>query len=90
MNSDRKAILALVAMGRITPAQAERLIAASNDSRETTWIFAACLAFAVLAQLHLHEFVPGFIHLFNAPARALAEAICHALSPITGLMGGLL
>jgi hypothetical protein len=82
MNSDRRAILALVAMGRITPGQAERLIAAWNDSRETAWILAACLAFAVLAQLHLHELVPGLMHFF--------EAIHRTLSPITDLMGGLL
>lgn len=90
MSSDHRAILALIAMGRITPGQAERLIAAWNESRETAWILAACLAFAVLAQPHLHELGPGLIHFFNAQVPALAEAIRHALSPITDLMGGLL
>jgi hypothetical protein len=82
MNSDRRAILALVAMGRVTPGQAERLIAAWNDSRETEWILAASLAFAVLAQLHVHELVPGLVHFL--------DAIHHALSSITDLIGGLL
>ena len=94
MNSDRRAILALVAMGRITPGQAERLLAAWNESRETAWILATCLAFVVLAQPHLHGLVPnlvsGFMHFFNAQVPALVEAMRHALSPITDLMGGLL
>ena len=55
MNNDRRTILALVAMGRITPAQAERLLTVVNESRETTWILMLCLAGACLGQLHLHE-----------------------------------
>ena len=82
MNSDRRAILALIAMGRITPGQAERLIAVWNDGRETGWILAACLGFAVLAQSRAHELAPGLMHF--------VEAIHRALSPITDLMGGLL
>lgn len=90
MNSDRRAILALVAMGRITPGQAERLIAAWNDSRETVWILAISLAFAGLAQLNLHELATALVHFFNAQVPALAEAIHHAFSPIADLTGGLL
>jgi len=30
------------------------------------------------------------VHLFNAQVPALAEAVRHALSPITDLIGGLL
>ena len=90
MNTDRRAILSLVATGRITAAEAERLLAAWNDSRETVWILALCLAFACLAQLHLRELLPMLMHLFNAQVPALAEAIHHALSPITDLLGGLL
>jgi hypothetical protein len=89
MNSDRRAILALIAMGRITPGQAERLIAAWNEGRETAWILAACLAFAVLAQPHLHELVPSLIRFFNTQVPAVAQAIHHALSPITDLIGEL-
>lgn len=95
MNNDRRTILALIAMGRITPAQAERLLAVVNESHETAWILALCLAGTCLAQFHLHELLPALMHLFNVHLPALAEAIDHAVSPITNLipltrMGGLL
>ena len=47
MSSDRRAILALIAMGRITPAEAERLLSAWNECRETAWILVASFGFAV-------------------------------------------
>ena len=84
MNTDRRAILSLVAMGRITAAEAERLLAAWNDSRETAWILALSLAFALLAQLHLHDVLPILMHFFNAQTPALAEALHQVFSPITG------
>jgi len=90
MNTDRRAILALIAMGRITPAEAERLLAAWNESRETTWILALSLAVVLAAQLNVHQLLPALVHLFNAQVPALAEAVRHALSPITDLIGGLL
>jgi hypothetical protein len=89
MNTDRRAILTLVATGRITASEAERLLVAWNDSRETVWILALSLAFALLAQLHLRELPVILMHLFNAHS-ALAEAVHHAFSPITDLVGGLL
>ncbi|MGA8088401.1 MAG: hypothetical protein WCA10_13925 [Terracidiphilus sp.] len=83
MNTDRRAILSLVAMGRITAAEAERLLAAWNESRETAWIVGLCLAFACLAQLNLHELLI-LMHFCSAQIPALAEAVHRALSPITG------
>ena len=82
MNTDRHAILSLVAMGRITAAEAERLLAVWNESRETAWIVGLCLAFACLAQLHLRELLPMLMHFCSAQIPALAEAVHHALSPI--------
>ncbi len=90
MNTDRRAILSLVAMGRITAAEAERLLAAWNESRETAWILALSLAFALLAQIHLREVLPILMRLFNAQVPALAETVQHVFSPITDLLGGLL
>ena len=90
MNSDRRTILALIAMGRITPGQAERLLAAVNESRETAWIVALCLAGACLTQLHLYELLPALVHLFNTQIGALAGAVRHGLTPITQLWGGAL
>jgi hypothetical protein len=86
MNTDRRAILALVAMGRISPAEAERLLAAWNESRETAWILAGSLGFALLAQLHPHELVPMLRHLISAQFPALI----HVLIPVIGNLGGLL
>ena len=88
MNTDRRAILSLVATGRITAAEGERLLAAWNDSRETAWILAFGLAFAFLAQLHLRELLPILMHFFNAQLPALAEAVHRGLSPITDVLGG--
>ena len=86
MDNDRRAILALIAMGRISPTEAERLLAAWNESRETAWILVASLGFALLAQLHLHELVPIFRHLIGAQFPALANM----LGPMIGGMGGVL
>jgi len=90
MNRDRRTILSLVAMGRITAAEAERLLAAWNDGRETAWIFGLCLALAVLAQLHLRELLPILMHFVSARTPAMASAVHQALSPIKDLWGGLL
>lgn len=86
MDTDRRAILALIAMGRITPAEAERLLAAWNETRETAWVLAASVGFALLAQSHLHELVPVLNHLISTQVAALA----HLLEPVMGGMGGLL
>ena len=90
MNKDRRAILSLVATGRITLSEAERLLVAWNDSRETVWILALSLAFAWLAHIHLHELLSILMHLLSAQIPALAESMQHAFLPITDLLGGLL
>lgn len=73
MNTDRRAILALIAMGRISPAEAERLLAAWNESRETAWILVASVVFALLAQLHLQEIVPVLHHFMSAQVSAMTQ-----------------
>jgi hypothetical protein len=83
MNTDRRVILALIAMGRITPAEAERLLAAWDESLETAWILAISLVMVCLAQLNVHSLVPTLMHFFNAQVPALAEAAPRR-SPITG------
>ncbi len=69
-------------MGRITPAEAERLLAAWNESREMALILAASVSFGLLAQLHVHELVPSLNHWIHLQ---IAE-IAHLLGTI---MGGL-
>ena len=90
MNSDRRTILALIALGRITPAQAERLLAVANDGRETAMILALCLAYACLAQLHLHELLPGLMHLLSAQVPALAGSVRQVLLSMTGPLSDLI
>lgn len=90
MDRDRSTILSLVASGRITAGEAERLLAAWNESREIAWILLLCLAFACLAPTPLHELLPVLLHFINAQVPALAEAVHHAFRPINELLGGLL
>ena len=84
MNTDRRVVLTVIAMGRITPAEAERLLAVWDESRETAWILAISLVLVCLAQLNVHSLVPTLMQFFNAQVPAPAEAARKALSPITG------
>ena len=52
MNGGRKQIVGMVAAGRITPWEAERLLMAWNEERESRWVFGACAAPAVASFLH--------------------------------------
>ena len=79
MHRERQAILSLVALGRITPREAERLLAAWNAGREEMWIIGACAA-AVLAQS-------------LAPLAHLVQALLflhHSMAANTCWIGGLL
>ena len=53
MSYERRTILSLIAAGRITTAEAERLIAAAEDAREWLWIALGCIAVCLL-QSHPH------------------------------------
>ena len=84
MNTDRRVILTLIAVGRTTPAEAERLLAEWDESRESAWILAISLVMVCLARLNMHSLVPTLMHFFNALLPAPTEAARRALSPITG------
>ena len=58
MISERRAILSLVATGRITAAEAERLILTWQDAREWVWIAIVCAAACIL-QAHPHFHFDG-------------------------------
>lgn len=66
MQTDRRIILHLVAIGRITPAEAERLLIAWNEGREGLWVFAACITVSFLAQLNLPHLIPGLMHIAHS------------------------
>lgn len=89
MDYDRRAILSLVAMGRITAREAERLLAVCPDADETIVRLALCLAFAFLALPHLHEFFSGVAHALGAFLPGVGAQAHHALACITAWLGGL-
>ncbi len=77
MQWERKAILSLVALGRITPREAERLLAAWNSGGEELWVVGACVAASVA------QFLPELARVAH-----LFPGIHHALAAITIWMGG--
>jgi hypothetical protein len=81
MRKERRAILWLIASGRITAAEAERLLAVSNHGREELWVIAACVAICTMQLI-----VPSrFAHMLpdNIPT------LHHVLSVLTFLLGGI-
>jgi hypothetical protein len=86
MRNDRRAILSLVALGRITPAEAERLLLICNNGPDSFWIFAACFA-ATLFTFVLHQ---GLIALLHVSRFLLTDDPLHRiLSVIHRLSGGI-
>ena len=84
MRNDRCAILSLVALGRLTPSEAERLLLACNASHNGLWIFAACLA-AALFILVPHQGLTSLLHVSRV---LLADhSLHHALFFIHRLSG---
>jgi hypothetical protein len=76
MNTDRQTILSLVAIGRITPREAERLLAVSPDGDEAILRLALCLAFAALALPGLKEMFTEITHTLVVLMPALL-AVAH-------------
>ena len=77
MRKERQAILHLVAAGRLTGAEAERLLILSNEGRELGW-FALLAAVLFVVQTGwlapdriAHEFLPGIIPALRAAVSAL-------------------
>jgi hypothetical protein len=87
MQRDRRAILSLVARGRITPVEAERLLILCNEAREGTLVFIACIMLALLAQFNVQQGLSALMHF----ARTLLadDTLHHALTLLTRFMGGL-
>jgi len=90
MNSHRRAILQLLVLGRVTPAQAERLLAVLNEGRETCWVLAAALVLACIAHFHLSRLLPGLIHIAQSVLPESLLSLDRALSLATHLCGGML
>lgn len=66
MKRDHHAILSLVALGRITPYQAERLLMACNASRDGWWLL-ACVVLGLLASAAGQQLnLPAWSHAAHA------------------------
>jgi hypothetical protein len=85
LRKHRRIILGLVALGRITPAEAERLLLAGNTGREGLWIVVALLMITVLTQLDPRHLLPQLAHVAHALLPTLTQH--HALA--LQLMGGI-
>lgn len=86
MKEDRRAILSLVAMGRISAAEAERLIAAWSADREVFWMAAAAVVL-VVAQGGFHGAIFGQLSHVLAPGwHRVAQ---HAIGLLGKRLGGL-
>jgi hypothetical protein len=80
-------ILGLVAAGRISAMEAERLLRVWSDAREEIWIIAACLL-VCLTQMHLRFPVDGLGHFIEVFARQAFTAWNGMFSLITKGIGG--
>lgn len=87
MRNERRAILGLVAAGRISAAEAERLLRVWNDAHEEFWILAACLL-VCLTQIHLQLSLDGLGHFMEGLAREAFSACNAAFSLLAKGMGG--
>jgi hypothetical protein len=88
MNSDRRTILWLIAMGRITPHEAERLLATGPDSDEAILRVAVGFAIAWLALPEVHGIIAGLAHAIHALAPGLFAAGHQTLAVFTRMLGG--
>jgi hypothetical protein len=79
MNNNLRTILQLVALGRITPIKAERLLIAWNDGRESLWALSACVLISLFVQFRPHQWLPE-----------LWAAVRPILSIVNHLLGGVL
>lgn len=88
MQSNRRDILRLIAMGRMTPKEAERLIMAWNDGREMLWLLAAAVVFAAVSQIHWGGSFAGINRVLNE-LMSVSLTLLHSLvSTITRIAGG--
>jgi hypothetical protein len=73
-------------MGRITAAEAERLMAAWQASRESAWILVGCIGIGLLAVLNLGlvPMVQSLVHTLKA-----TEWMHGAAAMVIGFRGGI-
>lgn len=87
--NDRKVIFSLIAMGRITPAEAERLLAVSNDRSETVVAIAVCAAALLLTQMHGHGLASWISHFLRSLQPVVTTVLNNAHNVVAQLLGGI-
>jgi hypothetical protein len=87
MSSHRRAILQLLALGRINSVEAERLLAAATADREAAWALVGCAV--VVAASQLNSLLPLAQHFSSTLAGSL-PALQHLFTSIAVSLGGLL
>jgi hypothetical protein len=90
MNADRRAILSLIAMGRITPREAERLLAVSSDWDEVTLRLAVCCAVLWVAAPEIHRVFAGWGRVICGLLPGVLTATHHGVAVVSSLVGGIL
>jgi hypothetical protein len=88
--NDRRAILSLIAMGRITPREAERLLAVWSDRDEIVVAAALLLAIAWILFPPVHTLVASLSQAFEVFAPRLLAAGHHAARVFSNEFGGML
>jgi hypothetical protein len=88
--NDRRAIFSLIAMGRITPAQAERLLAVSSERSETAFVLVACVAGLLLMQVHGHDLAWRISQLVRSLLPEITASAHQLQHLVNRLLGGLL
>ena len=82
MQRGRQTILSLVALGRITPREAERLLAAWNAGREELWAIGTCAAVGLV------ESLPSLGRMAHSLLTEVLPGLHHAVAGMTNWMGG--
>ena len=90
MNTDRRAILSLIAMGRITPREAERLLAMSSDWDDSIVRVAVVCAVAWMVVPNVHHMLMGMSQAFDVVGPRLLAAGHHVFTSVSSVFGGAL
>ena len=88
MELDRRAILSLVALGRITPREAERLLAVTEDGDDAIVKFVVLLAIARIVLPQVHELVTAVVHAVSMAAPRVAELAQSGVACVAQVCGG--
>jgi hypothetical protein len=90
MEMNRRAILHLVAVGRISATEAERLLIAWNSGTESLWALTVLIAIAWLVQLNLHAALPALLHIAHSLMSGGSVSLHPTLALVARLPGGTL